>query len=163
MSYGLRDLDGVRVELCDECGFDDRGLGPLPAAFAEVYASLQQLERHPDAGRRPEEETWSGSEYAEHCVDVADQILAICDRAAGRPESASVVSLSQAAAATDDLMGALSATQWEAVTDGWPFEVRVRGALIHLLHDLEHHVLDVRRGYAKLALADGVEVVTSRR
>ncbi len=24
MSYGLRDLDGVRVELCDECGFDER-------------------------------------------------------------------------------------------------------------------------------------------
>jgi len=48
------------------------------------------------------------------------------------------------------------------VTDGWPIEVSVRGAATHLLHDLEHHVWDIRRGYAKLGLAHGVEVVTSR-
>jgi hypothetical protein len=163
VSYGLRDLDGVRVELCDECGFDEREVGHLTTAFAEVYESLQQLERHHDSGRRPEEETWSGTEYAEHCVDGADQILAICNRGAGRPESASVTSLSEAAAATHELMGDLSDSQWDAVTDGWSFEVPVRGALIHLLHDLEHHALDVRRGYAKLALADGIEVATNRR
>ena len=34
--------------------------------------------------------------------------------------------------------------------------------MVHLLHDLEHHLWDVRRGYAKLGLADGIEVVTSR-
>jgi hypothetical protein len=39
----------------------------------------------------------------------------------------------------------------------------VRVATLHLLHDLEHHVWDVRRGYAKLALADGIEVATSSR
>ena len=163
MSYGLRDFDGVRIELCDECGFDEREVGPLTTAFAHVYEALQRLQRHRDAGRRPEEETWSGTEYVGHCVDVADQILTICNRGAGRPGSASVVSLSEAATATHEMIGDLSESQWEAVTDGWSFEVPVRGAIVHLLHDLEHHVLDVRRGYAKLALADGVEVVTTRR
>ena len=38
----------------------------------------------------------------------------------------------------------------------------MRGVAVHLLHDLEHHVWDIRRGYAKLALAHGIEVVTSR-
>ena len=94
---------------------------------------------------------------------LGDQILAICNRGAGRPESSSVLSLSEATAATLELVGVLSNSQWDAVTDGWSFEVPVRGALVHLLHDLQHHVVDVRRGYAKLALADGIEVVTTRR
>jgi hypothetical protein len=162
MSYGLRDLDGKRVELCDECGFDAREPRDLATAFAEAYASLTQLASHPDAGTRPEPETWSGTEYVEHCVDVASQIVAICNRGAGRPESAPVVSISAAAAATAELVRELSAAQWEAGTDGWPFEVSVGGAATHLLHDLEHHVWDVRRGYAKLGLANGIEVVTSR-
>ena len=105
MSYGLRDFDGVRIELCDECGFDEREVGPLTTAFAHVYEALQRLQRHRDAGRRPEEETWSGTESAGHCVDVADHILAICSHGAGRPESASVLSLSEAAAAAQDATG----------------------------------------------------------
>ena len=112
------------------------------------------------AGGKPD--TWSGAEYAEHCVDGTDQTLAICRRAVALPESTSVVSLSEAAAATAELIGELTDPQWDAVTDGWSFDVPVRGAMVHLLHDLEHHLLDVRRGYAKLGLADGIEVVTSR-
>lgn len=162
MTYGVRDLDGVRVELCDECGFDEREPRDLATAFAEVYASLERFHDHPDASRRPEPDTWSGAEYAEHCVDGTDQTLDICRRAVGRPESTSVVSLAEAAAATAELVGTLTDPPWDAVTDGWSFDVSVRGALVHLLHDLEHHVWDVRRGYAKLALAEGVEVVTSR-
>ena len=34
MSYGLRDLDGMRVELGDECGFDEREARDLATAFA---------------------------------------------------------------------------------------------------------------------------------
>ena len=162
MTYGLRDLDGARIELCDECGFDEREPRDLATAFAEVYASLERLQGHPEAGRRPEPDTWSGAEYAEHCVDGTDQTLAICRRAVALPESTSVVSLSEAAAATAHLISELTDPQWDAVTDGWSFDVPVRGAMVHLLHDLEHHLLDVRRGYAKLGLADGEEVATSR-
>jgi hypothetical protein len=39
----------------------------------------------------------------------------------------------------------------------------VRGAIVELLHDLEQDVLDLYRDYAKLAVSDGVEVVTTRR
>lgn len=162
MTYGLRDLDGLRVEVCDECGFDEREPRDLATAFATVFASLQRLQGHPDADRRPEQDTWSGAEYAEHCVDGTDQTLAICRRAVSLPESISLVSLREAADATADLIAHLTDADWDAVTDGWSFDVPVRGALVHLLHDLEHHLLDVRRGYAKLALADGIEVVTSR-
>jgi len=161
MSYGLRDLNGARVELCDECGFDGREQRDLAVALTAVFATLERLTGHEDADRRPEEETWSGIEYAEHCVDVADQIVSIAHRAAGRPEPEGPTSLSEASATTTSLVSELSDAEWDAVTDAWPFEVSVRGAMIHLLHDLEHHVWDVRRGYAKLALADGV-VVTSR-
>jgi hypothetical protein len=66
-------------------------------------------------------------------------------------------------AAAAALVHQLSGAQWDAATDGWPFEVSVRVATLHLLHDLEHHVWDVRRGYAKLALADGIQVATSSR
>ena len=161
MTYGLRDLDGVRVELCDQCGFDEREPRDLATAFAQVYASLERLRQHPEAGRRPEPDTWSGEEYAEHCVDGTAQTLAICRRAVALAELAAVVSLSEAAAATADLIGELTGPQREAVTDGWSFDVPVRGAMVHLLHDLEHHLLDVRCGYAKLGLADGVEIATS--
>ena len=161
MTYGLRDLEGVRIELCDECGFDERLPRDLAAAFADVFTSLDRLQAHPDVDRRPEPETWSGAEYAEHCVDGTDQTLAICRRAVALPEGTPVISLAEAATATADLIAGLTERQWDAVTDGWSFEVLVRGAVVHLLHDLEHHLLDVRRGYAKLGLADGIEVVTS--
>src|SRR6478609_1579966 len=88
MSYGLRDLDGVRVELCDECGFDAREPRNLGSVLAEAFASLEQLVDHTDTSRRPQEETWSGTEYAEHCIEVAGEIVAISNRAAGRPEAA---------------------------------------------------------------------------
>ena len=45
----------------------------------------------------------------------------------------------------------------------YPFDVSVDWIALHLLHDLEHHVLDVRRGYARLALADHPPVYTVER
>ena len=160
MTYGLRDLDGVRVELCHECGFDGREPRHLGTTLAEAYASLERLRDHPDAGQRPDPETWSGAEYAEHCSH--GHIVAICARAAHRPDSAHLASPAGAAAATAEFINELSDAQWAAVTDGWPVELSVRETITHLLHDLEHHVRDTRRGYAKLALARNIDVVTSR-
>ena len=37
MSYGLRDIEGLRVELCDECGFDGREPRELLTAFARTH------------------------------------------------------------------------------------------------------------------------------
>jgi hypothetical protein len=153
MSHGLRDLDGVRVELCDECGFDGREPRHLATALAEAYRSIERLSDHPDAGQRPEPETWSATEYAEHCVEVTANIVAICARAAHRPESAHLAPPAGATTAAAEFINELSDAQWAAVTDGWPFELSVREAITHLLHDLEHHVWDIRRGYARIALA----------
>ena len=66
VSYGLRDLDGERVELCDECGFDAREPRDLTASLEVAYDSLRRLVTHKDADRRRAGETWSGAEYAEH-------------------------------------------------------------------------------------------------
>jgi hypothetical protein len=40
------------------------------------------------------------------------------------------------------------------LSGAYPFDVTVDWIVQHLLHDLEHHALDVRRGYARLAMAD---------
>jgi hypothetical protein len=41
--------------------------------------------------------------------------------------------------------------------------VTVEWIVRHLLHDVEHHVLDIGRGYARLALADHPVVHTVER
>jgi hypothetical protein len=46
---------------------------------------------------------------------------------------------------------------------GFPFDVTVAGIVTHLLHDVERHVLDIRKGLTSLALAEGAEVHTVRR
>jgi hypothetical protein len=162
MSYGLRDIDGHRVELCDECGFDGREERDLGGSFEVAFDSLRRLTAHSDSGRRPEDETWSGSEYAQHCVEVVAEILEMVDRATGRNDAVQPRSLQDASSETARRVVGLAEEEWPLLVDGWPFEVSVHGALVHLLHDLEHHVWDIRRGYAALALRDGIEVVTSR-
>ena len=162
MSYGLRDMDGVRVELCDECGFDAREPRDLPTAFAEAYASLEHLRGHPDAATGPRPRPGRARSTSTTAWTSRARSWRSADRGAGRPESAPSVSISEVAAATAELVHELSDAQWDAATDGGPIELSVRGAAMHLLHDLEHHVWDIRRGYAKLALAHGIEVVTSR-
>jgi hypothetical protein len=42
-------------------------------------------------------------------------------------------------------------------------DLTVDGIVLHLLHDLEHHLLDFRRGYARLAMADHPVVLTIER
>lgn len=37
---------------------------------------------------------------------------------------------------------------------GGPFPVSPAWMLNHLLHEVEHHILDIRRGYARMTLAD---------
>jgi hypothetical protein len=46
----------------------------------------------------------------------------------------------------------------EVLRDTYPQPVTVEWLVRHLLHDTEHHVLDVRRGYATLAMGDFPEV-----
>lgn len=163
MTYGLRDINGRRVELCDECGFDGREHIDLSARLAGGYSALERLLTREESDRRPHAETWSGVEYGDHLVTVTSGIVEACRRALGLAVAPPMTDLATASAAARGLAAGLSDVQASMAMDLWPFAMTVETACLHLLHDLEHHVLDVRKGLASLGLAQGTEVVTNRR
>lgn len=154
MSYGWRELEGAAVEVCDECGFDARRVADEEAAFAAVFATLDDLVALPDAARKPAEEVFSAEEYVDHCVEVTEAILGyVSDRLGAERATCPDLESSRAAVATVES----TITPEERATlieDVYPWPVTVQWILSHLLHDLEHHVLDIRRGYAGFVLAD---------
>jgi hypothetical protein len=165
MSYGWRTIDGSMTELCDECGFDARTVGDdeTPALTA-AFGLLTDLLDHPDVDRKPDAETWSAREYVSHCVEVTGALLEYVARALGRPVPAEPVDLEACAAACQAVVPGLTAADREAVLTGeYSWDVTNEWIVRHLLHDLEHHVLDIRRGYAAFALADLPDIGTVRR
>jgi len=150
------------VELCDECGFDAReftGNRDDQHRLVVAYADLERLLDHSDADRRPAADTWSAREYVDHCVDVAEVILGwVADLTDGgaREELSDLAACRRAVAF---LVSPLTEAQRATVLhDQYQQSVTVEWLLRHLLHDTEHHVLDVRRGYASLAMADHPEI-----
>ena len=87
-------------------------------------------------------------------MEVTEAILGyVTDRLGG--DRAACADLSTSRAAVERQGAALSAEERAAVIeDVYPWPVTVQWVLSHLLHDLEHHVLDIRRGYAGFVLAD---------
>ena len=156
MSYGWRTVGPDLVELCDECGFDARECSADETpALLDVCELLAGLLDHPSAERRPDEETWSAQEYADHCVEVTEGLLAYVGRVLGRPVPSGLSDLDACARACRDVVPTLSVEdRGRELVDEYPFPVTVEWIVRHLLHDLEHHVLDLRRGYARIALAD---------
>lgn len=162
MSYGWREVDGVAVEVCDECGFDAREVADERTAFAAVFGRLADLTARPDAARKPSEEIYSADEYVDHCVEVTEAILGYVSDRLGT-DRAACPDLATAAAAVEAAERTLTAEERATVIeDVYPWPVTVQWVMSHLLHDLEHHVLDIRRGYAGFVLADS-EGATSRR
>ena len=103
-------------------------------------------------------------EYVAHCVDVSGNLLAHVARALGRPPPEPLVDLRTCASVCQAVVPALTHADRAAVlTDEYPFDVTVEWIVRDLLHDLEHHVLDNRRGYAGFALADYPGVHTEER
>jgi hypothetical protein len=163
MSYGWRTVDGRDIEICDECGFDAREVGDESADLAEVLDRLAALDDRDDTHRRPEPDIWSASEYVEHSVEVIASILGYVARVLGTQEP-EVNDLESAAHAVATIVPAITDDQRALLLhDEYRFPVSVEWLLRHLLHDLQHHVLDIRRGTARLALADLPEVSTVRR
>jgi hypothetical protein len=163
MSYGWRTVDGRDIEICDECGFDAREVGDESADLAEVLDRLAALDDRDDTHRRPEPDIWSASEYVEHSVEVIASILGYVARVLGTQEP-EVNDLESAARAVATIVPAITDDQRALLLhDEYRFPVSVEWLLRHLLHDLQHHVLDIRRGTARLALADLPEVSTVRR
>ncbi len=162
MTYTWHDIDGRMAELCDECGFDARDLtdGVDEAARLDAaYADLERLLDHPDAERRPAAETWSAREYVEHCVEVAQWMFERVCATAGRDPIEPPADLAGCRRATAEVVPGLSEEQRAALLRGeYRQDVSVEWLIRHQLHDTEHHVLDLRRGYATLGRSDHPEV-----
>ena len=146
MSYQWHVIDGRMAELCDECGFDARDLsgGEDESARLDVaYAELERLLDHPDADRRPAPETWSAREYADHCVEVAGELLKwACTTAAARPPEHPDDLGGCRRAVADSVPALTTAQRAEVLPDVYAQPVTVEWLVRHLLHDTEHHVLD---------------------
>lgn len=162
MTYTWHDVDGRMAEICDECGFDARELAgneDEAARLDAAYAGLDAMLDRADAGRRPAPETWSAEEYVDHVVEVADVILGWVADLVGRSLPGRIADLPGCRRAVETLVPGLSDEQRAQVLVGeYAQDVTVEWLLRHLLHDTEHHVLDLRRGYASLARADLPEV-----
>lgn len=162
MSYGWRDLEQAGpTELCDECGFDGRHSKPFEE-LARVLTDLGIEAGRDRANDRPAPDTWSAREYLDHCLDMVGEALVVIRE--GRPEPrASVGDLQDAVTQIERLLHDLAGSDLDRVIElGGPHPATARWMLIHLQHDLLHHQLDIRRGYAKLDL-DGSDGPTVER
>ncbi|MBS2939242.1 DinB family protein [Nocardioides sp. J2M5] len=172
MTYTWHDVDGRMAEICDQCGFDAReirGNADEAARLDAAYAALERSLDHPDAARRPAPETWSAREYVDHCVEVGDVMLGwVADLARGdapgTTPTGTLTDLAALRAAVREVVPGLTDEQRGRLLVGeYRQDVPVEWLLRHLLHDTEHHVLDVRCGHAAIARADLPEVSFRQR
>lgn len=158
MTYGWREPAGAPlggVELCDQCGFDARAVVDEVTELDQVYAALEALLEHPYRDRRPDPETWSADEYVDHVVEVTEALLGLITERTGTVQDVAVVDLASARAATTQVLPELTGDRRDVpVTGIYRKDVSTGWVARHLLHDLVHHVLDIRCGYARIALAE---------
>jgi hypothetical protein len=152
MAYGLRRWNEQVIEVCDQCGFDTRLVPDLVAAMRSAFDAMANLQFRPQAGQRPEQDVWSAVEYAEHVISGSRRAVALVSAALGRPLPDAVADLESAKAITIACVESMSTADQTVPCpfDGAPTDVG--SLLFHLLHDIEHHVLDVRQGLAKLTI-----------
>jgi hypothetical protein len=154
MGYGWRESGAELVELCDECGFDARDVADDHSALVAALEALAALLDHQDADRRSSPETWSAAEYVQHVCEVTQALLAYVADVTSHPRPGPVSDLADAGCAVSALVPVLSTADRAAVVRGvYSYPVTVEWVVRHLLHDVEHHVLDLRRNYARMALA----------
>ncbi|MGN6575211.1 MAG: hypothetical protein ACTHKG_05950 [Nocardioides sp.] len=157
MSYGWREPPGAPlggVELCDQCGFDARTVANESTELDQVFVRLAGLLDHPYRRCRPAPDTFSADEYVTHCIEVTRALLGMIADVTGIESPTEVVDLPSARAAAAKVLPAMTDQQRAARHSGtYSRDVSAGWIARHLLHDLSHHVLDIRCGYAKLALA----------
>jgi hypothetical protein len=164
VSYGWRRQDGLVVEICDECGFDGRRVADVAGGLRVVLGALDVLLRDHDVDRRPEPETWSAAEYVAHSIEVVRESVMEVAEVAGLTVDVAATDCLGMIAAVDVLIGGLADRDRELLLLEAPFAtMTATGVLLHALHDLEHHVLDIRRGYARFGLARGEDLQTAVR
>lgn len=164
MSYGWRATDDGVVELCDECGYDGRVAGDERVGILGAVAELAALAENADADVRPDPETFSAVEYADHGREVTMALLGYVSQVTGRPIGSAASSIAECAdVITEVLDGLVDGERDLLLVDVYPSDVSIDWLLSHLLHDLQHHVLDVRRGLARIAMAELPVVFTVER
>ena len=165
------------VDRCEECGFEyDLGRAPLAGlAIVEGVAELAVLlsDGAADLRTRREPTTWSPLEYGCHLRDVLlvqrERVLAARrtdrpsfdpmgrdervehDGYAGQDPEAVVRQLTDAALLFANVLSRLPAPDWErGVMYSYPtrMERSLRWVAVHTLHEVRHHLLDVRRQLA---------------
>ena len=161
------------VERCDECGFEydlDEALGAGSAILHEVAELIGILET--DAGSlrtRRKAGTWSPLEYCCHVRDVLlvqrERVLAaqfmdrpsfnpmgrderaVLDGYAEQSTSDVVRQLSDAGLLFSNVLSRLDSSDWDlSVEYNYPkrSERSLRWVAVHTVHEVHHHVLDVR-------------------
>jgi hypothetical protein len=165
------------VDRCQECGFeydlvDAEAAGPGIVAGAAQFAVILR-DGTPDLRRRPDRDTWSPLEYGCHVRDVLsvqrERVLTArrTDRPSfepmGRDErvehdgydqqapDAVARQLTDAAALLANVLARLDAEDWERrIVYGYParLERSLRWVGVHTLHEVRHHLADVRRQLA---------------
>jgi hypothetical protein len=166
-----KDWTWVLERRCDECGFDAAAV-PTEELSGRLLASagswVEVLVMQPGARDRPDERTWSPLEYGAHVRDVHrvmvgrlrsmldeedpqldawDQDAAAVEGGYDELDPAEVAEdLAAEARVAADLVAELRDDQWDRPgrrSDGSAFTA---GSLVrYWLHDVEHHLYDVRR------------------
>ncbi len=166
-----KDWTWVLRERCPECGFDPASVdrGDVSRRIREAAAAMHARLHREGVEQRPDEATWSPLEYAAHVRDVCgvmrarlDQMLteddpefanwdqdraAIDGDYAHQPFEHVAVELDLAAAELANAADAVPSDAWDRSgrrSNGSAFTVET--LLVYALHDLEHHVWDVRAG-----------------
>lgn len=156
-------------ETCPQCGFTAAEVrGPQVAERVEALTDpWRDVLARPDARERPNARTWSPLEYACHVRDVCrvftervDAMLrddgaefpnwdqdatAVATRYHEQDPGTVAEELRDAAADMRDAFAAVEGEQWQRTgvrSDGSVFTVETLGQ--YFLHDLAHHLVDVR-------------------
>jgi len=154
---------------CPECGFDTAAIEPvaIPALVRDAASRWPDVLARPDAATRPAPTTWSPLEYACHVRDVhqifrerLELMLAENDPAfANWDQDASALAerywehdpavvateVTETGEALADAYSRVGDDQWDRTgvrSNGSTFTVESLGR--YVLHDLYHHVWDVR-------------------
>ena len=164
-----KDWTWTLLRPCPECGFDAAAIEPvaIPALVREAASRWPDVLARPDATTRPAPATWSALEYACHVRDVHrvfrqrlelmlaeddptfanwDQDeTALTNRYWEQEPAVVSVEVTESGAALADAYTMVGDGDWDRTgvrSNGSTFTVESLGR--YLLHDLFHHIWDVR-------------------